>query len=118
MPLETISGTGRASRREAGRTAASLGVARTWAKISATFWAPLSTCEGGEDGKEKIKGRPVAAEEKTVEADILSRNCQGTLRGRSSPGEMLIFAFCSPTRKYLSQPGLSRRFCDILQLKL
>ena len=39
MPLETISGAGRTSRREAGTTAASLEIAPTWAKISAVFLA-------------------------------------------------------------------------------
>src|SRR5271169_1333017 len=81
MPLDAISGAGRTSRREAGTTAASLGIAPTWAKISAVFFvfAVFFAVERGEDGGEKIKGRPVAAAEKTGEADILlSHNCQGT----------------------------------------
>src|ERR1019366_4505747 len=64
IPLDTISGAGRTSRREAGTTAASFGMAPTRAKISAV--------ERGEERGEKIKGRLMAADEKTGEADILS----------------------------------------------
>src|ERR1039458_8422184 len=53
-----------ASRREAGTTAASFGMAPTRAKISAV--------ERGEERGEKIKGRLMAVDEKTGEADILS----------------------------------------------
>jgi hypothetical protein len=80
MPLETISGIARA-RCEAGTTAASLEMALTCANISAVFLADftaaLSAVERGEGG-EKIKGRLVAAAEKTKEADIHSHNYQGT----------------------------------------
>src|SRR5208282_215629 len=106
MPLETISGTGRTSRREAGTTGASVGVAATWAKISAVFFAVIfvfavvfffagtsaviSAVERGEGGGEKIKGRLLAADEKTGEADILSRNCQGTQRPGSARGGSFV----------------------------
>src|SRR3981081_4021346 len=105
MPLETISGAGRTSRREAGTTAASFGIAPTAAKISAVFFfafAIFSAVEcGGEEGGEKIKGRPMAADEKIGEADILSRllsvrNCQGTQRGGAGRAKVGIFAFYSP----------------------
>src|ERR1700716_3626686 len=105
MPLETISGAGRTSRREAGTTAASLEIAPTWAKISAVFFfafAVFSAVEcGGEDGGEKIKGRPMAADEKIGEADILPRllsvrNCQGTQRAGSARAKFVRFAFYSP----------------------
>jgi hypothetical protein len=87
MPLETIAGAGCTSRREAGTTAANLGLAPTWAKICAVFFvlfallfavtiATFERCENAEDGGEKIKGRPGAAGEKIAEADILSRNYQ------------------------------------------
>jgi hypothetical protein len=91
MPLETISGAGRTSRREAGTTAASFGIAPTWAKISAIFFAVssagFSPLERGEGCGEKIKVRPMAADEKIGETDILSRNCQGTQRQRISLGD-------------------------------
>src|SRR5882762_11362377 len=98
MPLETISGAGRTSRREAGTTAASLGMAPTWAKISAVFFAIASTFERGEDRREKIKERPMAADEKTGEADILSRYCQlaidqGTQRAGSARANLLFSSF-------------------------
>jgi hypothetical protein len=74
MPLETISGAGRTSRREAGTTGASLAMAlalvKIWVKILvkisavAVFFA-VAAVEHGEDNAEKIKGRPVAADEKT-----------------------------------------------------
>src|SRR6266851_246575 len=97
MPLETISGAGCTSRREAGTTAASLGIAPTLAKISAVFSAIESAFDRGEDRGEKIKGRPVAADEKTGEADILFSQLSGNAEGRMSPGETCIFAICSPT---------------------
>jgi hypothetical protein len=105
MPLETISGAGCTSRREAGTTAASLGIAPTLAKISAVFLAVFSAVfyaiesafDRGEDRGEKIKGRPVAADEKTGEADILFSQLSGNAEGRMSPGETCIFAICSPT---------------------
>src|ERR1700687_3431663 len=94
MPLETISGAGRTSRREAGTTTASFEIAPTAAKTSAVFFffgfAVFSAVErGGEDGGEKIKGRSMAADEKIGEADILPRllsvrNCQGTQRAGSA----------------------------------
>src|SRR5208337_1235568 len=96
MPLETISGAGRTSRREAGTTAASLGVAPTWAKISAVFFAGFPAVERRKDGGEKIKGRPMAADEKTGEADILFSQLSGNAAGRMSPGEVYSFAFYSP----------------------
>jgi hypothetical protein len=56
-------------------------MALTCANISAVFLADftaaLSAVERGEGG-EKIKGRLVAAAEKTKEADIHSHNYQGT----------------------------------------
>jgi hypothetical protein len=116
MPLETISGAGRTSRREAGTTAASLEIAPTWAKISAVFFvvfsavfsaiesAITSTFERGADRKddcgEKIKERPMAADEKIGEADILSRYRQLAIvrerRGQDQPGRGVAFAFYSP----------------------
>src|ERR1700687_3900224 len=112
MPLETISGAGRTSRREAGTTAASLEMAPTWAKISAVFFivffavfsaiesAIASTFERGEEREEKIKERPMAADEKIGEADILSRYCQLAIvrerRGQDQPGRDVAFAFYSP----------------------
>ena len=114
MPLETISGAGRTSRREAGTTAASLGMAPTWAKISAVFRsAVFSAVERGEDGGEKIKGRPMAADEKTGEADILSRNCQGTRRAGISPGEAYNFRFLFA---YMSIP-LAACCCQAIRLE-
>ena len=123
MPLETISGARRKSRREAGTTAANLEIAPTWAKISAVFFAVFSTVfsaiesafeRGGEDRGEKIKERPMAADEKIGEADILSRYCQLAIvrerRGQeSAPGRGVNFAFYSPNRVSLSVLSLSRR---------
>jgi hypothetical protein len=80
-PLETISGVARTSRREAGTTAANLGLAPIRAEISAAFLMIFAAVGRGETegaAEEKIKWRPVAADEKTGEADILSHNCQGT----------------------------------------
>jgi hypothetical protein len=69
MPLETISGAGHTSRREAGTTGASLGTALALVKIlvktSAAVFFAVAAVEHGEDNAEKIKGRPVAADEKT-----------------------------------------------------
>jgi hypothetical protein len=99
MPLETISGAGRTSRREAGTTAASLGMAPMWAKISAVFFAVFAAVErGGENRGEKIKERPMAADEKTGEADILSRfychsQLSGTQRARSARARSCTFRF-------------------------
>src|SRR5712692_9311694 len=90
MPLETISGAGCTSRREAGTTAASLGIAPTWAKISAVFSA---ADDRGDDRGEKIKGRPVAADEKIGEADILFSQLSGNAEGRMSPGEAVCSLF-------------------------
>jgi hypothetical protein len=97
IPLETISGAGRISSREAGTTRASIGAAPTAAKISSAFVAgflsPSSADffgQRGEGGKGKIKGRLVAADEKIGEADILTHslthNCQGTRLGQ--PGRI------------------------------
>jgi len=104
MPLETISGAGRTSRRDAGTTAASLEIAPTWAKISAVFFVVFFAIESAiesafergadrkEDRGEKIKERPMAADEKIGEADILSRYRQLAIvrepEGRISPGEI------------------------------
>jgi hypothetical protein len=101
MPLETISGAKRKSRREAGTTAARLEIAPTWAKIATVFSAIESAFErGGEDRGEKIKERPMAADEKTGEADIFSRNCQLAIvrerRGQESAPGRVAFAFYSP----------------------
>jgi len=117
MPLETISGAGRTSRREAGTTATSLDIAPTWAKISAVFFVVFSAvffaiesaitsaferrADRKEDRGEKIKERPMAADEKTGEADIFSRDCQLAIvrerRGQeSAPGRGVAFAFYSP----------------------
>jgi quercetin dioxygenase-like cupin family protein len=55
-------------------------MALTRAKISTVFFADITEAFSTvrrEDGGEKIKGRPVAAE-KTGEADIHSHNYQGT----------------------------------------
>ena len=106
MPLETISGAGRTSRREAGTTAASLEIAPTCAKISAVFFAIESASEAAfdrglnrkEDRGEKIKERPMAADEKIGEADILSRYCQlaidqGMQRAGSARANLLFSSF-------------------------
>src|SRR5271166_6095045 len=103
MPLETISGAGRTSRREAGTTAASLGMAATWAKISAVFSVFLPGCG------EKIKGRLLAADEKTGEADILSRNCQGTQGAGSALGEVSNIRFLFAYRGVSLSGGLLSR---------
>ena len=71
-------------------------MAPTWAKISAVFFAAFSTFERGEDRGEKIKSRPMAADEKTGEADILFSQLSGNAEGKISPGEIAIFAFYSP----------------------
>jgi hypothetical protein len=110
IPLETISGDGRTSRRAAGTTAVSFEIAPTWAKSSAVFFATFSAVEHGEDGGEKIKGRPVAADKKTEEADILFSQLSGNAEGGISPGEFAIFAFYSPMKVSLRGPPLSRRF--------
>jgi hypothetical protein len=50
--------------------------------------AVFPVMERGEDG-EKIKGRPMAADEKTGEADILFSQLSGNAEGgRISPGEV------------------------------
>jgi hypothetical protein len=87
-----------------------LGIAPTWVKSSAVFFAAFSAVEHGEDGGEKIKGRPVAADEKTEEADILFSQLSGNAEGGISPGEIAIFAFYSPVEVLLRGPPLSRRF--------
>ncbi len=99
MPLETISGVARISRREAGTTAANLGLVPIRAEISAAFlmiFAAVGRGETEETAEEKIKWRPVAADEKTGEADILSRNCQGTQRACGPRWRIrFLFANCS-----------------------
>src|SRR5882762_2219522 len=118
MPLETISGAGRTSRREAGTTAASLEIAPTWAKISAVFLvffsaiffaiesAIASAFERGEDRGKKIKARPMAADEKIGEADILSCYCQLAIvrehRGQDQPGRGMHISLFIRLRKYRS----------------
>jgi hypothetical protein len=67
-------------------------MAATWAKISAVFFSSIPVVERGEDGGEKTKGRLVAADEKTGEADILSRKLSGSTKGRISPGEGLLYS--------------------------
>src|SRR3979411_3240745 len=111
IPLDTISGEGRISRREAGTTRASLGAmlaeASIWSTLVAGFLAADFSGQFGAGEKEKIKGRLVAADEKTVEADILTRNCQRT-RARLSSGQISIFAFYSPSAVCFSSLRLSR----------
>src|SRR5450755_3374570 len=114
MPLETISGNGRTSRPVAGTTEASFGRALTWARIAAAFFpvsfAVESAVERGGNAGGKIKGRLVAADEKTGEADIIHTQFQGTV-GVLAPDESnFIFAFYSPTWEYRATEGiLSRR---------
>jgi len=81
-------------RRDAGTTVASFGMAPTWAKISAVF-CTVERCavERGENRGEKIKGRPVAADEKIKEADILFSQLSGNAEGRISPGEIAYSLF-------------------------
>jgi hypothetical protein len=47
------------------------------AKISEVFFAAFSVIERGEHHEEKIKGRPMAADEKTGEADIYFSQLSG-----------------------------------------
>jgi hypothetical protein len=75
-------------------------MAPTWAKISAVFFfiAAFSDVACGEDGGEKIKGRPMAADEKIGEADIFFSQLSGNAEGRMSPGEvrsnfLFLFAY-------------------------
>src|ERR1700722_2520342 len=80
IPIGVISGAGRISSREAGRRAEVLEVASTWANISAVFFFLVGSfgarsfailaVKSAEGVTGKIKGRPVAAEEKIGEADI------------------------------------------------
>jgi hypothetical protein len=51
-----------------------LAEASIWSTLVAGFLIPDFSGLFGESGKEKIKGRLVAADEKTVEADIRTRN--------------------------------------------
>jgi hypothetical protein len=71
MPLETISGDWRISRPVAGTTEASFGRAPIWARMAAAFLLVFSAVERGGNAGGKIKGRLVAADEKTGEADII-----------------------------------------------
>jgi len=108
MPLDTISGAGRTSRREAGTTAASFGMAPTRAKISAV--------ERGEDCGEKIKERLMAADEKTGEADILSHIVREHRAGSARASRYSLFIrLCE-----YPIPGLllSRRFVQNHELAL
>ncbi|MFY9842397.1 MAG: hypothetical protein WA718_09165 [Terriglobales bacterium] len=126
MPVDTLSGTGSTSRREAGTTAVSLAMAPTWAKISAVFFifilvsgfviiaAAFFAVEWREGSGEKIKGRPVAADEKTGEADILSflivrePEKAGVVRSRPVSLFIRLEEYPSYTR------FLSRRFGEIM----
>jgi hypothetical protein len=83
MPLETISGVGRTSRRDAGVIEASFGIASKWARSAAL------------ERTGKIKGRLKAADENTGEADIRPQNFREH-EGRNGSGEVIIFAFYSP----------------------
>jgi hypothetical protein len=78
MPLETISGVGRTSRREAGVIdAASFGIASRRARSPAL------------DRTGKIKGRPKAADENTGEADIRPQNFREH-EGQNGRAELFI----------------------------
>jgi hypothetical protein len=86
MPLETISGAGRTSRRDAGVIdAASFGSASSRARRAAL------------ERTGKIKGRPRAADENTGEADIRPQNFREQ-EGRMSPDNfcfvLFLFAYC------------------------
>jgi hypothetical protein len=84
MPLETISGAGRTSRRDAGVIdAASFGSASS----------PASRAALERTGK--IKGRPRAADENTGEADICPQNFREQ-EGRNEPRRFVLFSFYSP----------------------
>jgi len=80
MPLETISGAGRISSREAGVTRASLGsaAARSADRSGRTRWGgrPSDVSEGRDTSgtalASKTKGRPRAAEVETTAEDIRS----------------------------------------------
>jgi hypothetical protein len=71
-------------------------MALMWVKISAVFFAAaafaLTVVERGEDSAEKIKWRPRAADEKIGEADIFSRNCQGTQRAESAQAAKSVYS--------------------------
>jgi hypothetical protein len=73
--------------------------------------AVFSPMEGGEGGGEKIKGRPMAAEEKPGEADILFSQLSGNAEGqRISPRRHLEFSlFVRHTNYPSSALSLSRR---------
>jgi len=80
MPLETISGAGRTSRREAGVIeAASFGITSSRARRAAL------ECAG------KIKGRLKAADENTGEADIHPQNFREQ-EGQNAPGGESLYS--------------------------
>ena len=88
MPLETISGAGRTSRREARVIdAASFGIASRRAKSAAL------------DRTGKIKGRPRAADENTGEADIRPQNFREH-EGQNEPGRELFIRFLFAYERY------------------
>jgi hypothetical protein len=116
IPLDTISGAGRISRREAGTTRASLGAAPVAASICsalvAGFLAADLSGQFGEGGEEKIKGRLVAADEKTVEADIRTRNFQRT-RAKGQLGASNSVRFLFAKRSMLSWLAIVKRMRQI-----
>jgi hypothetical protein len=71
--------------------------------------------EGGAE--EKIKWRPAAADEKTGEADILSRNYQGMQRACSLRGRIrFLFAYKSISLWLAVCQGSSARILGAAQL--
>jgi hypothetical protein len=111
MPLETISGAGHTSRREAGTTGANLGIALTLVKISTVFFA-VAAVERGEDNAEKIKGRPVAADEKPGELDILFSQLSGNAKAESALGRQILYIrFLFAFKQYL----FPARYCQVIR---
>jgi hypothetical protein len=87
-------------------------MALMWVKISAVFFAvaaffALTAVGSAEDSAEKIKWRPMAADEKTGEADILFSQLSGNTKGRIlriSPGGNAYSLFVRPQTVSLAHP--------------
>jgi hypothetical protein len=116
-----MAGAGRTSSRDAGTTAASLGVAPTAANISVALATGFlggssanSSEQSGEGGEEKIKGRLVAAAKKNGEADIIYSIFKGTW-DQSARATFYVFRFVFAKSSMRLRPYIVNRLFRIFR---
>jgi hypothetical protein len=99
MPLDTISGTGRTAKREAGVTPASFASWKAPGKIAETIrWGGRASGKSSACGQtsapfspSKTKGRPWAAEVENTAEDIIPREISGNAGARKAPQAFSLF---------------------------